>query len=229
MAEKDKIPQHVVVIPDGNRRWARKHKLKLWAGHEVAGTYDNLNSLFQERLGVKYFSIWGFSTENWERDKQEVEAIFDIIYRGLERCLQEAKKEKICFRHIGRKDRLPKKLIELLENLERETKEFREYHVLLCLDYGGRDEIIRATNKIISEKKKSVTEKEFAESLDTDGIPDPDLIIRTGGEFRLSGFMPFQSIYAELYFTKTYFPDFNAKELKKAVEEYSRRQRRFGK
>lgn len=228
--ENAKIPQHVSIIPDGNRRWARKHRLEIWAGHRVAGNYDNLNSLFSEarRLGVKYLSIWGFSTENWKRNKKEIDIIFEVVYKGLERCLQEAKKEKVSFKHIGRKDRLPKKVVQILEKLENETREFNENYVLLCLDYGGRDEIVRTVNKILKSGKKEINEKDFAEYLDTSGIPYPDLIIRTGGEKRLSGFMPFQSDYAELYFTKTYFPDFDAKKLRKAVKEFSKRARRFG-
>ena len=137
-------------------------------------------------------------------------------------------KNKIRFKHLGRKDRIPKKLVQALEKLEQESKNYSGFNVQLCLDYGGKDEIIRAVNRAIKSGKIEINEKEFHEFLDTKNIPEPDLIIRTSGEQRTSGIMPFQSSYAELYFTPVYFPDFNSQELKKAIEEFQKRQRRFG-
>ncbi len=225
-----KIPKHVAIIPDGNRRWAKLRGLQPQFGHYRAGSYSSIESLLKEakNLGVKYVSIWGFSTENWKREDEERKAIFDMLLKGVERFMKFAKENKMNFKHIGRKDRLPKNLIKSLDKLEKETSNYMEFNVLLCLDYGGRDEIVRAVNKVIKSKRKEMSEDDFTEFLDTSGMPDPDLIIRTSGEYRLSGFMPFQSIYAELYFTKVYFPEFGVLELDEAIKEYGRRKRRFG-
>ena len=230
MKERIIVLQHVAIIPDGNRRWAKKHGLTRWISHRKAGDYNNLILLFNEakNLDIKYLSIWGFSTENWKRTKTEVNEILKVISKGIDDATEKADENRTCFKHIGRKDRLPKDLIRKLENLEQVTKKFKSNFVLLCLDYGGRDETIRTVNKLLNKKLKKINEKKFPSYLDTAGIPNPDLIIRTGGEKRLSGFMPYQSDYAELYFTDVYFPDFRPKELKEAVEEFSRRQRRFG-
>ena len=227
---KNRIPEHICIIPDGNRRWAKEKGMSGSLGHYKAGDYDNLEGLFSEarRLGVGYISLWGFSTENWKRDKKEVGAIFDLILKGIEKFRKDAKKNKIRFLHFGRKDRLPGRLRNELKELEEETKNYNDFTVVLCLDYGGRDEIVRAVNRIIKKGVKKVDEKEFEQNLDSKGIPDPDMIIRTSGEYRTSGLMPYQGTYAELYFTDVYFPDFDEKELRKAIEEYSRRQRRFG-
>lgn len=227
---KGKIPKHVVIIPDGNRRWATNKGYEGTFGHYKAGAYDNLEELFKEgqKIGVEFMSIWGFSTENWKRSESEKKQIFNLILSGVEKFTKDAHKNKMRFRHIGRKDRLPKVLVDALDKLERETKDFDKFNIQLCLDYGGRDEIIRAINKILKSGKKNVSEIDFNEFLDSSGIPDPDLIIRTSGEQRISGFMPYQGAYAELYFSDLYFPDFNAKELKKAILEFGRRQRRFG-
>jgi undecaprenyl diphosphate synthase len=223
------VPNHVAIIPDGNRRWATGKGFEGTFGHYKSGAYKNLDDLFREgrNIGVRFMSIWGFSTENWKRGEREKKEIFDLILSGVGRFLKDAEKNKIRFRHIGRKERLPNKLRDALIKLEKKTEKFDEFNVQLCLDYGGRDELIRAVNKI-KNKKGKVSEKDFEMHLDSVGVPDVDLIIRTSGEQRLSGFMPYQSIYAELYFSQMHFPDFGVKELRKAVREYGRRQRRFG-
>ncbi len=224
------IPRHVAIIPDGNRRWARYKGLESHFGHYKSGSYSNIESLLGEakRMGVTHVSIWGFSSENWKRTNEEKKAIFDLLSGGVERFMKFAKENKMRFIHIGRKDRLPKNLVKSLGKLEKETLKYKEFNVLLCLDYGGRDELIRAVNRMLKKGIKKVSEKDFAEFLDTKGMPDPDLIIRTSGEKRISGFMPFQSVYAELYFSKKYFPDFDIEELHEAVREYGKRERRFG-
>lgn len=225
----EKMPVHVVIIPDGNRRWARARGLKPWEGHYKSGSYDNLISLFREakRLGVKYLSIWAFSTENWKRDKKEVDILLNLTLKRIMDFSKEIHNEKIRFRHIGRKDRIPVKLVRELEKLEKETAGYNESNVQLLLDYGGRDEIIRAVNKLIKNGKE-VGESEFSEALDTFDIPDVDLIIRTSGEKRLSGLMPFQGVYSELYFIDKHFPEFTAEDLRIAVEDFSNRKRNFG-
>ena len=224
------IPQHICIIPDGNRRWAKEKGLASSLGHYKAGNYSNLVELFSEakREGVKYISLWGFSTENWKREDREVKAVFDVIESQIKKFTKDAHKDKIRFRQIGRKDRLPKSLRKEMDKLEEETKNYSSFNVQLCLDYGGRDEIVRAVNNILKKGVKKIDEKTFEGYLDTKGIPDPDLIIRTSGEYRTSGLMPYQGAYAELYFSEKYFPDFDAKELRKAIEEFGRRQRRFG-
>jgi len=225
------IPKHVGIIPDGNRRWAKSKGFASTLGHYKAGSYKHIGEIFKEgqKLGVKYMSIWGFSTENWNRSKVEIKAIWDVVSKGVEKFTIDAHKNKIRFRHIGRKDRMPKFLSEKLEKLEKETKNYSKFNVQLCLDYGGLDETIRAINKIIKSKKKKIYEKDFRNSLDSSKIPYLDLIIRTSGENRTSGFMPYQSAYAELYFSKLNFPDFMAKDLRKAIIDFSNRKRRYGK
>jgi undecaprenyl diphosphate synthase len=226
----EKIPVHIALIPDGNRRWAKLHKLEASAGHKKAGSYEHIKDLFDaaRNLGVKYLSFWGFSTENWKRDEKEIDAIFELVSKAVKEWRKEAIENKIRFRHIGRKDRLPKNLIEEIDKLEKETKDNEDFNVQICLDYGGRDEIVRAVNKIIEKGEKSIDEKKFNDYLDTNGIPEPDLIIRTSGEKRTSGFMPFQSAYSEWYFADVHFPDFDACELKKAISEFGKRKRTFG-
>ncbi|MFH1290316.1 MAG: polyprenyl diphosphate synthase [Nanoarchaeota archaeon] len=230
VGENSKIPEHVVIIPDGNRRWARKRGLSATRGHVKAGSYANLNPLFREAkgLGIKYLSFWGFSTENWKRDKKEVDIIMRVILKGLNEFDEDVENEKVRFVHVGRKDRMLGKLVDKIGDLEEKTKKYTDLVVVLCLDYGGRDEVVRAVNKILKEGKREIDEKGFADYLDTKGLPDPELIIRTGGEKRMSGFMPYQSTYAELYFTDVYFPDFDAGQLRKAVDWFMKVDRRFG-
>lgn len=224
------VPVHVAIIPDGNRRWAKERGLNSEMGHYKAGSITNIKSLINESksLGIKYMSIWGFSTENWKRSKKELEAIFKLVNDTLLALMEDAKINHMRFKHVGRKDRLPKYLIKTLNEAERFTKNNAGIMLSLCLDYGGRDEIVKAVNDIIKSGKKKINEQELRKYLYTQDLPDPDLIIRTSGEKRISGFMPFQSVYSELYFTDKYFPEFSASDLRKAVEEFGRRQRRFG-
>lgn len=224
------IPKHVAIIPDGNRRWAREKGFEVTKGHEVSASYENILGIMQEaqKIGIKYLTFWAFSTENWKRNKQEIGYLFSMAKSLLAKLRLDAEKHKIRFTHLGRRDRLPKELVVEIEKLEETTKKFNDYHVQLCIDYGGRDEISRAINKMLKLGKTEITEQDVSHFLDTQDIPDPDLIIRTSGEQRTSGFMPYQSAYAELYFADCYFPEFGPSELKKAVQEFSRRKRRFG-
>ncbi len=224
-------PVHVCIIPDGNRRWAKAQKLKPWQGHKVAASSEHILSLLDECIaqGVLYVTLWAFSTENWKRDKDEVDALFSLLRESFKDFKKEFAKRKIRFKHIGRKDRLPKDILRDLAALEGETQSFDQTHVQICLDYGGRDELVRAFNALLKKGKNKIDEKDIENVLDTRGIPDPDFIIRTSGEQRLSGFMPFQSAYAEFYFSPVHFPDFGPAELRKALEEFGRRKRNFGK
>lgn len=223
-------PLHLVIIPDGNRRWAKKRGLEKLKGHDKAADFDNLFSLFNEArgLGVKYVSLWGFSTENWKRGKEEIDNLFKLFFKNLEDLRKVIHKHKIRFRHFGRKDRFPKKLKEELVKLEKESKNYSDFNIQFCLDYGGRDEIVRAVNKILNSKKKKIDEEDFKKYLDSSDIPDPDMIIRTSGEQRLSGIMPYQGVYAELCFVKKHFPSFKPRDLRKAIKSFGKRKRRFG-
>lgn len=224
------VPKHIAIIPDGNRRWAEERGMEGFRGHEKAGEIEGMTALFDEarRLGVKYISFWGFSTENWKREKEENDKLFDVFLKGIEAFLEYAHENKIRFRHFGRKDRFSKEILDALERLESETKKYSDCNINLCLDYGGRDEIIRAVNKLLEAKAKNINEEQFTKVLDTNGVPEPDLIIRTSGEKRLSGFFPYQGIYAELIFVEKHFPDFGPEDVRECVEEFSRRKRTFG-
>lgn len=229
-----RIPNHVAIIPDGNRRWARSQGLAESMGHKVGADFDRLFEIFKEakNIGVKYLSFWAFSTENWSRDKNEISLIFQQLTKVMAKGRDILVKEGIRFRVIGRKDRLPPQIVKGLTDLENLTHNNDQLYMQLLLDYGGRDEIVRAVNKILQQKKDDkvgeITEEEFASFLDTKGIPDPDLIIRTSGEQRLSGLLPFQSVYSEIYFTKKYFPDFGVHDFKIALEDFDNRNRRYG-
>lgn len=226
-----RVPQHVVIIPDGNRRWARQQGLKAWIGHKVSSQPERLKQYFLEcrDFGVKYFTFWALSTENLTtRDERELKVLYQIIRDNINEYEKLLETEKIRFRHLGRKDRLPTDIIEALNRLEKTTEKFDDLHMQLCLDYGGRDDIVRAIKKMIDAGITEVNENLVSEYLDGAGIPDPDLIIRTSGEHRTSGILPYQSTYAELYFTNIYFPDFGPLEFRRAILDYAGRVRRFG-
>ncbi|MBM3232064.1 di-trans,poly-cis-decaprenylcistransferase [Candidatus Pacearchaeota archaeon] len=228
MVDKN-IPLHVGIIPDGNRRWAKSKGLEVVKGYSKVD-YNHIENLLLEakKLGIKYVSLWFFSTENWKRPKNEINFLFDHFVNNIDNILQGSLRNKIKVVHLGRKDRLPKKVIDGLRLLESETSKFKDFTAIICMDYGGRDEILRSINKILKSGQSSISEDDFKSYLDTSGIPDPDLIIRTSGEKRLSGFMPFQSVYSEFYFADMHFPDFNVNELRNAIEDYSKRKRRLG-
>jgi undecaprenyl diphosphate synthase len=223
----ENVPQHVAIIMDGNRRWAKKRHLPGLEGHRKGA--EVMEELFDaaKEAGVKYLTTWAFSTENWGRSKKEINYLFGLFRKKFDQYKEKFLKEHIRFIHLGRKDRIPGDIKEMLIDLEDVTKDFSEHTAVLAIDYGGRDEISRAATKL-SEKGEKITEESIEKNLDTAGIPDPDLIIRTSGEQRLSGFMLWQSAYSELYFTDTHFPAFTKDELMKALQDYSDRERRFG-
>lgn len=224
------IPDHIAIIPDGNRRWAKGRGMIGVKGHEKATEKEHITELLDEAkaLGIEYVSIWGFSSENWNRSKTERVFLFKLIQRSIEDLRDYAHAKKVRFVHLGRKDRLPKELISALENFEKETEKYDTLRVQLLLDYGGQDDIIRATKKIMAQGITDVNEETFLNYLDTKGIPNPDIIIRTGGEKRLSGFLSFQAAYSELYFTDVRFPDFGPIQLRDAIRDFSKRKRNFG-
>ena len=221
------VPRHVAIIPDGNRRWAKNHKLESFRGHKQG--LENTFGLLDEaaRLNIPYFTLWGFSTENWKRDSLEVDFLMKLFRGYLGRLRERLFRRQIQFRHFGRRDRLPKDIVEGLEKLEAATAGFGKGSLGLALDYGGRDEILRAVNRL-KAMPGEVSEASFADALDTKGFPDPDLIIRTSGEQRISGLMPWQGTYAELYFANELFPDFGVPQFQTALADYNRRKRNFG-
>lgn len=224
------VPEHIVIIPDGNRRWAKEHGLSSVEGHKKGLEMAMACARTAKNWGVKVLSVWGFSTENWGRPRPEVRYLMQVFEAYLNKKLTELYDEGVQIRHLGRKDRLPAGLCKILEKAEEVTKNNTKYVLNLCLDYGGRDEILRAVKKIIKKGLliAQIDEKTFSGFLDTKNLPEPDLLIRTSGEFRSSGIMPWQTAYTEYYFSPVKFPDFDENELRKAILEYSRRQRRFG-
>lgn len=227
------IPRHVAIIPDGNRRWAKAKGLPSFEGHRIAAekTLPDLLKKASE-LGIEYFTFWAISTDNLKsRSKEEMSNLLKLLRIFLQNRLSEFKRNNVKLKVIGDLKKLPENLQKDIVNATQKTEKNTGATFILALNYGGRDELIRSIRRIYNSEFKigGLTVEGFGAYLDTAGIPDPDLIIRTGGEKRLSGFMSWQSEYSELYFSDIYFPDFNASELKKAVEDYSSRQRRFGK
>ena len=222
-----KIPTHIGYIIDGNGRWAKERNKPRSYGHKYG--FKALKEIIKAsfELGIKYVSIYAFSTENWNRPKAEVEYLMKILrdYIGTKGFLKDFKNIKLNV--MGDYSKFPKDLAQACKNTMEETKH-NEYVLNLGINYGGRDEIIRAVNEIKKNEKGEITADIFDKYLYTAGQPSPDFIIRTSGEQRLSNFMLWQCAYAEFYFPKTYWPDFNKKELIKALEEYSKRDRRFG-
>ncbi len=223
-------PEHIVIIPDGNRRWAQSHGLRPIEGHKK-GLETAMNIVRGSRnLGVKVLTLWGFSTDNWKRPSTEVKYLMRLYTIFFKKHQVELDKEGVKFRWLGRRDRVPGTLKKILEGLEKQTAKNKKYLLNICIDYGGREEIVRAVRKIISKKLKpsSVNEEVIAKHLETASLPNPDLLIRTSGEMRTSGIMPWQTAYTELFFSKLLFPDFSIVELKRAISDYLQRQRRFG-
>jgi undecaprenyl diphosphate synthase len=230
------LPRHIAFIVDGNRRWAREHNLPTIKGHQVAvdEIMDRLIYRFME-LRIPYLTFWVWSTENWKRGRAFANLLFGILEQRLKTVADKYIKDGVKLLTIGDLDKLPMGIRQLLEDVKHRSQQNKRIAVTIAINYGGRDEVVRATKRLISQLNPSsggqnlkLTEEEFSKHLDTAGIPDPDLIIRTGGSQRLSGFLLWQSEYSELYFTKTYFPDFNDQELDKALTDFSSRKRNFG-
>ena len=226
-----KIPDHIAIILDGNRRWARARGLEPWEGHKAGYLAVRKLAKAARKFGVHTFTMWAFSTENWERSPQEIEQIMNLLRRGLREFEKEAHEDKVRLIHLGRKDRFPKDIAKRLVSMEQSTKNYDKI-LNLALDYGGRDEILRATKRIINDgiSADKIDEKLFESYLDTAGqpYPNPDLFIRTSGEQRTSGLLPWQMSYTEYYFEQDHLPDFTPEKLKEAILDFSRRRRRFG-
>ena len=219
--------RHVVIIPDGNGRWAQRHGVPIPVGHfKGAETARNILEICRA-LGIEVVTFWGFSIENCQRPAEEIAAIMNAVEYLIDREGERLVREGVIFRHIGRKERLPASVLKKISELEKATSANREKTLVLALYYGGRDEIVRAINKVLG-KEHEIKEEEFSRLLDTHGLPDPDLIIRTGGEMRTSGVYPWQAVYAEYVSSAVLWPDFDMSDLIHCIREYSHRQRRFG-
>lgn len=225
---KSIVPTHIAIIMDGNRRWARAHNLPPLEGHRrVANEVLEKLVEYAAACGVKYLTFWAFSTENWHRAPDEVKGIMTILKQSIGYFGKRMHKKGVRLLAIGDLSRFDSQLQRSITSVVGLTRNNKKITVIIALNYGGRDEIIRAIKKITSPEM--VTEDEVSHLLDTRGIPDPDLLIRTGGEQRLSGFLAWQSVYSELYFPAWYMPDFTPRRLDEAIEEYAHRHRRFGK
>ena len=229
-----KIPQHIAIILDGNGRWAKAKGMPRNYGH-TAGA-KNVETVCQAAhdLGVKYVTMYAFSTENWNRPEGEVEALMKLLESYLKNCIKTADKNNMGVRVIGDTTRLSERFQERIRELEAASAKNDGLNLQIAINYGSRDEMTRAMRRMSEDvaagkrKPEEITESVFEEYLDTAGIPDPDLLIRTSGELRLSNFLLWQLAYSEFYFTDVPWPDFHKEELERAIEAYNKRDRRFG-
>lgn len=229
-----KVPNHIAIILDGNGRWAKAKGMPRSYGH-VKGC-ANLETICDDmkELGVKYLTVYAFSTENWKRSREEVEGLMKLFRNYLKKCLKIAEKNKMKVKVIGDITAFDQDIQDKIVELENFSKDYNELHFQIALNYGSRDEILRGVRKLAQDaidgkvQPESIDESVFESYLDTAGIPDPDLMIRTSGELRLSNYLLWQMAYTEFYFTDVAWPDFNKAELIKAIEHYNARDRRYG-
>ena len=232
-AGKGNLPRHIAIILDGNGRWAKKRGLPRTAGHAVgAETFRKIATACKNR-GVEYLTVYAFSTENWKRPEDEVGTIMKLLGRYLHEAIDTMERDRIRMKVFGDLDALSGELRALVEKTDEISRRYEGFQANICLNYGGRDEIVRAARRYAADfaagKAGELTEERFGAYLDSAGIPDPDLLIRPGGEKRLSNFLLWQCAYAEFYYTDTLWPDFDEKELDKAIAAFRGRDRRFGK
>ncbi|NPA13548.1 MAG: isoprenyl transferase [Aquificae bacterium] len=224
-----KIPTHVAVIMDGNGRWARRRGLPRVYGHRAGA--ERVEEILQtaKEVGVKWLSVFAFSTENWQRPKEEVDTIMSLLVEYINKKVPYLLENNIRLRFMGRIDQLPENIKQTVLEGEEATKGCKGMNFVVALNYSGKAEIIDAVNRILAEGKGSITEEDFRKYFYIPEMPDPDLLIRTSGEERISNFMLWQMAYTEFYFTETLWPDFDREEFFKALYEYQSRERRFGK
>ena len=224
------VPRHVAIVMDGNGRWALQRGLPRLAGHR-AGT-ENLRRIIQSCVdyGIKILTIFAFSTENWTRPQEEVRGLMSLLVQMLRRELENLRKNGVQLRHLGSADELPTDLQDGIRHAIQVTAANERLILNVALNYGGRREIVEAARRMLREglSPDSITEQTFGSYLDTSGLPDPDLVIRTSGEMRLSNFLVWQAAYAEFYSTPVYWPDFGPAQLLKALQDYGKRTRRYG-
>ena len=230
----DKIPTHLAIIMDGNGRWAQEKGLPRTAGHKKGA--EALKPILEhaQKRGIKYVTLFAFSSENWNRPKTEVKYLVELFRKYLSEYVKEMDKHKVSVSFVGAREKFPADMVEKMNEIERETSKYDDFHVIFALSYGGREDLISAVKRIaldIREQKyliSAIDENKINEALSTHGMPYPDLVIRTSGEQRISNFLLWEIAYAELYFTPIYWPDFNEQDLDIAIEAYGRRNRRFG-
>ena len=234
MSDELKMPRHVAIILDGNGRWAKSKGMPRNYGHVQGAKTVEVICEEAYRMGIQYLTVYAFSTENWNRPKDEVDALMKLLRSYMQTCLKTAAKNRMCVRVLGEKSRLDEDIRTRIEELEEATKDNDGLHFQIAINYGGRDEIVRAARKMARKaalgeiKPEEITEEMLQSELDTAGVPDPDLLIRTCNEQRISNFLLWQLAYAEFYFTPVPWPDFTKEELLKAVEAYNGRDRRYG-
>ena len=230
----DAMPAHVAIIMDGNGRWAKARGLPRAAGHERGVEALRRTVEAAREMGIRCVTVFSFSTENWRRPTSEVSALFGLLKAYIRRDLARLKREGVRIRIAGTRDNLPEDIAKLVDEAERETLENSAFHLTVAFNYGGREEIVRAAQMLAAEAVRGeidpaeITEARFAATLDTRDLPDPDLLIRTSGERRISNFLLWQCAYSELVFSDVLWPDFGEDALREAVAEYASRERRFG-
>lgn len=227
--EKSKVPQHIGIVMDGNGRWAKKRGKPRIKGHQAG--VKTVRSIVEicGRLQIDYLTLYSFSTENWRRPKKEVQFVINLIENSLVREIDELAKSNVTIHFVGSKEGLKSSFLKKFERAYEKTKENTGLNLILAINYGGKKEIVDAANRIISQEKNPlVTEEKIDDNLYTSKFPDPDLIIRTSGEQRLSNFLVWQSAYSELFFTNTLWPDFNKIKFLQALLDFQKRKRRFG-
>ena len=232
-SQKTVLPRHIAIIMDGNGRWAKKRALPRSAGHSAGSKNFKDIARYCNKIGLEYLTVYAFSTENWKRPKEEVDNIMNIL-RDYLKDAKNFKDENIKVKFIGNIDALPDDIVYLIHDAEENSKDATGLHLNIALNYGGRDELVYAFKKLADRVKNreisldDITEETVSDSLYTAGQPDPDFIIRPSGEYRLSNYLIWQSAYAEFWFSDILWPDFSSKHLDKAIEEYNKRNRRFG-
>lgn len=227
--EKLILPEHIAIIMDGNGRWAKKRRLPRTAGHAAGSKTFKTIARYCNKIGIKYLTVYAFSTENWKRPKSEVDNIMNIL-RDYLKDTDSFKDENIKLEFIGDRTPLAEDIKELMLKAEADSKDATGLHLNIALNYGGRDEIVHAVRQIVNEgiRPEDITEETISSHLYTSGQPDPDFIIRPSGEYRLSNYLIWQSAYAEYWFSDILWPDFSPRDLDRAIEDFSRRNRRFG-
>ena len=229
---KQPVPRHIAIIMDGNGRWAKKRGLPRTAGHSAGAETFRKIATYCKELGMDYLTVYAFSTENWKRPQEEVDAIMKLLEKYLVEAIEKMERDGIRLKILGDTAPLSDKLKELIDRTDRISSELSGFQANICLNYGGRDEIVKAARKyaqeVIEGRANDIDEKSFSSYMYSDGIPDPDLIIRPSGEVRISNFLLWQSAYSEFYFTDVLWPDFDEAELDKALEDYAKRSRRYG-
>lgn len=234
MSDELKMPRHVAIILDGNGRWAKAKGMPRNYGHIQGAKTVEVICEEAYRMGIRYLTVYAFSTENWNRPKDEVDALMKLLRNYMQTCLKTAEKNRMCVRVLGEKSRLDEDIRTRIAELEEATENNDGLHFQIAINYGGRDEIVRAARKLAAKaaegelKPEEITEETFGSLLDTAGVPEPDLLIRTCNEQRISNFLLWQLAYSEFYFTPVAWPDFTKEELRKAVEAYNHRDRRYG-